>query len=458
MLDVFEYGDIEKISPEAPVPVIRINKKKEMLGGAGNVLRNLNSLRCNVSFTALIGNDSNGEKIDSLLRTFSHLDYELHACEQPTIVKTRFISNNQQVLRADIEERFKCSSEVENKMLDFVRQRLPKLDLVVISDYNKGTITTPFCRQLIEMCRAHSVPVFVDPKGKNYQKYAQATLIKPNRKELSDCFDSEEIEGKEAFYAAKLREDTEVTYVLVTLGKDGMMLHDKNNCEMIDSITRQVFDVSGAGDTVMATLAAGYSAGLTIIEAAKLANIAAGIVVSKPETAIVTPEELSNEMYVTSKIQSPVSIRELIEYWQRNNFVIGFTNGCFDLLHPGHVATLKFCKQKCDRLIIGLNSDQSVRQLKGNKRPVNHELHRALVLSEFASVDAIVIFEEDTPEELIQIIRPDLLVKGGDYIEDDVAGAAFIKSYGGKVLICPYVDGFSSTRIVDRIENVAYAR
>ncbi|MBA4058718.1 MAG: bifunctional heptose 7-phosphate kinase/heptose 1-phosphate adenyltransferase, partial [Marivirga sp.] len=224
MLDVFVYGDVEKISSEAPVPVIRINNNKEMLGGAGNVLRNLHSLGCKVSFTALTGHDANAAKIDALLRKFDTLEYELLECAEPTIVKTRFISNNQQVLRADIEKRFTVSSEIESRMLHFVKARLPHLNLVVISDYNKGTITASVSTKLIAMCLVHDIPVFVDPKGKDYLKYTQATLIKPNRKELSECFDSEEINGKEEHYAAKLREMIGANYVLVTLGKDGMML------------------------------------------------------------------------------------------------------------------------------------------------------------------------------------------------------------------------------------------
>jgi D-beta-D-heptose 7-phosphate kinase/D-beta-D-heptose 1-phosphate adenosyltransferase len=448
MLDVFVYGEIVRISPEAPVPILRIISQKEMVGGAGNVVRNLLSLGCKVFFAGVTGNDEHGQKISDLFSTFSELEFHLEKSFQPTIVKTRYISNNQQVLRTDAEERFELSKKSEDTIVNHLIKHIKNLNIIIISDYNKGTITETLAQRIISIGAVNNIPTFVDPKGKDYQKYKNATLIKPNKKELMECFNNEKIDGNEVLYLKMLRELVQSRYCILTLGKEGMVFCSESDVFKVESQKKHVFDVSGAGDTVIATLAAAVGCGTPLTDAVHLANIAAGIVVGKPETAVVTPDELLYEVNIVRRIYEHSALLDLVDYWRRDRCVIGFTNGCFDLLHQGHISLLKFAKSNCDKLIVALNSDKSVQALKGPLRPIKNDKERALIMSEFNSVDAVIIFDELTPEFMIETIKPDVLIKGADYKREQIVGARIVESYGGKVLTSEYLEGFSSSNLV----------
>ncbi len=453
MLDTYIYGHIDRISQEAPIPIIRMDGKKHSLGGAGNVIRNLDALGVKVNLIGLIGDDDDGNRIVELLGQMEKLTCNVERVSSvTTTVKTRYICQNYQLLRADSERYFDMSSSMEAIILSKVESALSSCDVIIISDYNKGAIPASLCRSIINLAKRKDVPVLVDPKGTDYLKYAGATLIKPNKKELSHFFEGVEIHGHESKFANDLRARTGAQYVLLTMGSDGMLLIDEEKSIKHTASQRKVYDVCGAGDTVIATLAAFYATGVSMDDAVMIANVAAGIAISKPGPAVVTPDDLRTELEFTDKKCSVKSLLNLVKGWREKNFTVGFTNGCFDLIHSGHISTLKFCKQKCDRLIVGLNSDRSVRVLKGELRPINDENQRALILSEFSSVDAVTIFDESSPESLIGAIRPDVLIKGGDYHEDEILGASLVKSYGGKVFISPYMNGYSSTNILRKIE------
>ncbi len=453
MLDVFVFGTVERISPEAPVPIMKIEQRKETLGGAGNVVRNLSSLGCNVQFAGVTGFDAYGDRIEALLKEIPRLEFTLERTVEPAIVKSRYVSNNHQILRTDVEQKIVISEGLEESILQGLAYRIQHVDVVVISDYNKGTITYGLAQKIIALCNIHNVPVFIDPKGKEYSKYNGATLIKPNLDELKEYFAGADIANNEFEFLQKLHNQVHVKYCLLTRGKEGMILFNGRQSLSIDSLKKEVFDVSGAGDSVMATLAAAYGAGSTIEDAVRLGNIAGGIVVGKSGTAVVWPHELIQEMQVVCKVYDQESLLEMVEYWRRCNYSIGFTNGCFDLLHYGHISLLKFAKSHCDKLIVGLNSDDSIRALKGKGRPVKQEGERAIIMAEFNCVDAVVVFDALTPELLIQSLKPDVLVKGGDYQADQIVGATFVNGYGGKVLTSEYQEGFSSTKLVEHISK-----
>ncbi len=454
MLDVYISGDTDRISPEAPVPILKINRRTEVLGGAGNVVRNLSALGAKVNFIGVIGNDDNGKKINSLLGDIESVVFKTEVINNiPTIVKSRFIAQGQQLLRADEEQNFQMTNDLEERLLNHFHIALDFCNIVIISDYDKGVVSSSLSKAVIQMATQKSIPVFVDPKGNDLLKYFGATLIKPNRKELSRFFGGVDVSGKERFYSQELLVKAQSQYCLVTLGKDGMILTSKDGDVPINAIKREVYDVTGAGDTVIATLAALYGAGIAMEDAVFLSNMTAGIAITKTGTAIVTMEELLRDIDLNKKIFSVASLLNVVDMWKKNDLSIGFTNGCFDLIHTGHISMLKFCKENCDRLIVALNSDQSVKRLKGQSRPINDENQRAVVLSEFSSIDAIVVFDDNTPESLINIIKPDLLIKGGDYSKDNIVGAEFVESYGGRVITSPYINGFSSTKILKNIEN-----
>lgn len=453
MLDSFNYGTVERISPEAPIPVLRLKEKYEMLGGAGNVVANINSLESNSGIITVVGEDENSRLISNQLSSLNCDFFALGKKDVPTITKTRFISGNQQILRADLEETFNLSQEDENLIIDEVSKRISKYDIIVLSDYKKGVLTENICRSIISMANSNQKSIFVDPKGKNYGIYSHATLIKPNQKELCDAFGDQNVLGNETLYARKLIEEYHFKYCIVTLGENGMLLVSKDKEQHFHSIKREVFDVSGAGDTVIATLASSYASGATIEDACILANIAGGLVVSKVGTATINPFEIQREIGSNNKIYSSKELLTQINLWKRSNLKIGFTNGCFDILHAGHIQTLNFARNNCDRLIVALNTDKSVKSLKGPERPINNEQERAIVLSELESIDALIFFDDNTPEKLIKNIKPDVLVKGGDYNAREIVGYDFINSYGGKVIIAPFSKGLSTTNIVKKIKT-----
>ncbi len=462
MLDRYVYGDVERISPEAPIPVLRVKDERSMLGGAGNVARNLAALGAHVAFASIVGADDVGEEIARMLGNVPHLQSSLvvEPLRRSTI-KTRFVAMGQQVLRADHETSAALTSEAEIELIDRVRGLVPGVQVVVLSDYGKGVLTAEVCRAIIDVAHAAGVPVVVDPKGRDYSLYRGASVVTPNRKELAEAT-GENASGDEAIVmlARKLIGEAEIGSMIVTRSQEGMsVVTATGDVAHLPAEAREVFDVSGAGDTVISTLAAALAGGLSLVEAASLANTAAGIVVGKVGTAVVYLDELAaklreNELSsIESKVATQAAAQDIAASWRAKGLKVGFTNGCFDLLHPGHVTLLAQSRALCDRLIVGLNSDASVSRLKGPTRPIQPDIARATVLASLASVDLVVIFEEDTPENLIYGLCPDVLIKGGDYTVETIVGADFVQAHGGKVAIIDLVPGFSTTKTVEKLSG-----
>jgi len=452
MLDDFVYGKVERVSPEAPIPVLRIERETQVLGGAGNVVRNLRSLGAHAALVSLVGNDGPGCEIARLLREEGVAPHLSIGDDRVTTVKRRYVAGNQQLLRADRESIHSPASGQRDELLRNVERLLPEFDLVILSDYAKGVAGDGIAEAVILAARAAAKPVIVDPKGTDYSRYRGASLLKPNRGELAKATRMPvETEAEITTAAAALIAQHDFGAVLVSLSEDGMILVEASgNIRILPVAAREVFDVSGAGDTVIATLATAIAAGLSLADAAYLANTAAGIVVAKQGTAIVHGGELADALQ-GGKSLGLTAATEQIERWRHRGLRIGFTNGCFDLLHPGHVSLLAQARAACDRLVVGLNSDDSVKRLKGPERPVQTERARAAVLEALASVDLVVIFDEDTPLRLIEAIRPDVLVKGADYRIDQVVGGEFVQSHGGTILLADLSAGHSTTATIARI-------
>lgn len=460
MLDRFVYGEVERISPEAPIPVVRIQREAAMLGGAGNVVRNLVALGAAPAFVAVVGDDEAGRELGRLIGELPGVDpcLVIEPGRQTTI-KTRYVAASQQLLRADRETATAVRPQTSAKVVELVAELLADVHIVVLSDYGKGVLTPQVVADIVRLAAQAGKRVIVDPKGFDYRQYRGASVLTPNRKELGEATKMP-VTGDQAIVAAArhLIETCGVEAVLATRSQEGMTLVGRHGDAVhLPAEAREVFDVSGAGDTVLATLAAAMAAGATMAEAAKLANIAAGIVVGKVGTAVAYAGEVLAALRQHDLHEGDVKVMSLDEAvdaaarWRRKGLRVGFTNGCFDLLHPGHVSLLNQARAACDRLVVGLNADDSVRRLKGPTRPVQHEAARATVLASLAAVDAVVLFGEDTPIELIGAIRPDVLVKGADYTIDKVVGADIVQSYGGRVLLADLAAGFSTTATIARM-------
>jgi D-beta-D-heptose 7-phosphate kinase / D-beta-D-heptose 1-phosphate adenosyltransferase len=459
MLDHYVYGEVTRVSPEAPIPVLCVAREMKTLGGAGNVLRNLQALGAASSFVSVVGNDEAGHEIARLLEAQNGA--ELHVLVQPrrtTTVKTRYIAANQQLLRADRESAIPLDPHVREDLLRLVRELVSDHSIIIISDYAKGVLTEGVALEIIRAAREAGARTIVDPKGGDPIRYRGADLLKPNRRELAEATGMPVATDSEIVAAARaLIERCGFGAVLASLGADGMVLVAADGAlDVRRAEVREVYDVSGAGDTAVATVAASLAAGLDLTDAAYLANTAAGIAVGKVGTAVVYARELAtflsgHDLYTLDKVLPRAHALDLVERWRRQGLKIGFTNGCFDLLHPGHVALLGQAKAACDRLVVGLNSDASTARLKGPRRPIQTETARAEVLASLAAVDLIVIFEEDTPIDLITSIRPQLLVKGADYRVDGVVGGEFVKSIGGEVLLAEVIPGYSTTATIARL-------
>lgn len=462
MLDRFVYGSVKRISPEAPIPVLRIERESLMLGGAGNVTRNISAVHAQATFLSVIGDDDAGRRIAALLGqeegVAPHLLIERGRI---TTEKTRFIAESHQLLRTDLESTTPIDPSIERNLLSVCLGHLRSCALVILSDYGKGVLTPSLLRHVIDAARAAGKPVIADPKGHDFMRYRGATVVTPNRSELAVAAGMP-VDGDDAIVAAARRviETCGIENVLVTRSEDGMTLVGQDGTVVqIPATAREVFDVSGAGDTVAAILAASIAAGASLPDAARLANTAAGIVVGKVGTAVVHPDELRHAMmdeqasHDHAKVVSLPEALDRVAQWRRAGLKVGFTNGCFDLLHPGHVSLLGQARHACGRLIVGLNSDASVRRLKGPERPVQNEAARATVLSSLSTVDLVVLFEEDTPLSLIEAIRPDVLVKGADYTVETVVGADVVMSYGGQVMLAGLIPEQSTTRLVHRMRT-----
>jgi D-beta-D-heptose 7-phosphate kinase/D-beta-D-heptose 1-phosphate adenosyltransferase len=460
MLDRFVYGAVQRISPEAPIPVLSVEREIAMLGGAGNVVRNLIALGAETCFLSVVGDDAPGREVLHLVAAEPHV--EPHLLVEPgrrTTIKTRYVAGTQQLLRADRETLSPIAPATAADLLRRATEALRDHKVLVLSDYDKGVLRPNGTERLIEAAEKAGTLVIVDPKGSDYRRYQGASLITPNRRELAEATGMKTDTLEAALAAAHhLLATHRIGAVLVTLSQDGMALIRPGQPDLhFPAEAREVFDVSGAGDTVVATIAAALAGGISIEHACALANVAAGIVVAKTGTAVAQSAELVTALQTRelvhgeSKVFGKAQLVERVEAWRRQKLKVGFTNGCFDLLHPGHVSLLAQSRAACDRLVVGLNSDASVSRLKGPTRPVQSEMARAVVLASLSHVDAVVIFGEDTPLELIKAIRPDVLVKGADYTKENVVGAEVVESYGGTVALAKLTPGQSTTSMVAKI-------
>jgi D-beta-D-heptose 7-phosphate kinase / D-beta-D-heptose 1-phosphate adenosyltransferase len=467
MLDEFVYGEVSRVSPEAPAPVIAVQRSESGIGGAGNVARNVASLGARCIFVGLIGEDEAGARLKTALSKEALIESVL-VCDstRPTTRKVRFVSDHfsTHMLRADWELAQPAAGESEQKLIDAILPLLPRADIVLLSDYAKGVLTARVIRNVIDAARRLGKAVIVDPKSLNFAIYRGATLLTPNRKEFAEATrsraDSEQSIAEAAQDAMQL---ADCQAILVTQSEQGMTLVPrKGEAIHVPAHPVKVRDVSGAGDTVVAAIAVVLAAGGGWETALRMANAAAAVAVSKKGTASVTSAELRRRILPHAFLAAEEKIvaegddldRQVLD-WRKQGLRIGFTNGCFDILHPGHVKVLTAARAACDRLIVGLNSDASVRRLKGEGRPVQNERARAEVLAALEAVDLVAIFEEDTPIGLITAIRPSVLVKGGDYTREQVVGREIVEAHGGEVLLVDVLPGFSTTSLVDRARGKA---
>ena len=462
MIDQYIYGHVDRVSAEAPIPIISYERERTMLGAVGNVARNVVSLGGQASIIAIIGDDDAGRDAVRLVAEQSSLEADLITVQgRRTSVKTRYIAQGQQLLRADREDTNPLDERSITRLIAAIQSEINETQILVLSDYAKGCLGDRVLRSAIEAARAANVPIIVDPKSRNFSQYSGVTLLKPNIKELEDatgisCDDDESIESA----GRKLLDNLDVEAILVTRSEQGMMLISKGQPALqISDRVHEVYDVSGAGDTAMAVLALVLGSGAGFPEAAALANKACSLVVGKVGTATVFPDELTHALQSAEidsaerKIRTMAELAEALDQWRSTGTRIGFTNGCFDLIHTGHVSLLAQAKDTCDKLIVGLNTDTSVRLIKGEDRPINSETARAVVIASFGCVDIVVLFDEDTPINLIETIRPDVLIKGEEYKEEEVVGGEFVKSYGGDVFLAKFTPETSTSKTIGKIRS-----
>ncbi|MEA2779852.1 MAG: D-beta-D-heptose 7-phosphate kinase / D-beta-D-heptose 1-phosphate adenosyltransferase [Rhodospirillaceae bacterium] len=460
MLDRYIYGSVERMSPEAPVPVLRHESLRAMAGGAGNVARNVAALGGKAVLIGLVGDDAAGRELcEMLTREHGIAPRLVIDPARRTTVKTRFVAGRQQLLRVDDETPAPASGETATALLAAVEAALPAVDIVLISDYAKGVLGEEVLQRVIAKVHGAGKRLIVDPKSRDFGRYAGADLLTPNRAELAAATgipgeDDEQV----AAAALKAIGSARVGAVLATRGERGMTLVTaKAEPLHLPAEAREVFDVSGAGDTVIATLAAALAVGADLPQAARLANTAAGIATGKLGTAVVHPADLLGALQARAvlaneaKVVALESALERIQRWRAAGERIAFTNGCFDLIHPGHISLLSQAHAAADRLIVGLNSDASIQRLKGPDRPVQNETARGIVLASLSAVDLVIVFEEDTPIELIRAIRPEVLVKGSDYRVDQVVGGDVVQSYGGRIMLADLLPGHSTTKTIARV-------
>jgi D-beta-D-heptose 7-phosphate kinase/D-beta-D-heptose 1-phosphate adenosyltransferase len=460
MLDRYILGDVDRISPEAPVPVLRHAQRYERAGGAANVAMNLAGLGCQALLAGFWGDDVEHEELAALLDAAKVETSGVVTTELPTISKTRIVGGRQQLLRLDIESSEQPRVQDRRRLWERLEPLLTKVHAVVLSDYAKGVLSKELCEAVMLHARAMGIPILVDPKTPDFSKYTGATMVCPNLKELSDATDVDTAHTEALLVAGELqRKEHELKYLTVTMSEKGIRLLSDEGVYVSPARAREVFDVSGAGDTVIAMLAAGLAAKLDVKTAVELANLAAGIVVGKVGTVPVARHELialltpSSGVSSAEKVLTLEQVQRRVAEWRAAGETIVFTNGCFDLLHVGHVTLLEDCRGFGSKLVLGLNTDASVQRLKGPTRPVVGERERARVMSALAAVDAVVLFDEDTPLELIRALHPDVLVKGGDYSVETVVGHEVVMAAGGRVEIVPTVEGFSTTNLVSKMKG-----
>jgi D-beta-D-heptose 7-phosphate kinase/D-beta-D-heptose 1-phosphate adenosyltransferase len=457
MLDHFVTGIVERVSPEAPALVVRVDDERSMLGGAGNVAANIASLGGVAVVAGVMGNDPAAAQVSKLIAAFDGavVDAIVRSGASRTTQKTRFIAGDRHLLRADYETE-DLTPEDENLLVKAIEQHAAACDAVVVSDYSKGVVSSAVMSAALRAGKDRGIPVIADPKRRDFRRYAGAALITPNRKELE--FATGELCQDMASCERAAREVTALTgaAVLLTLSEDGVALFEDGRDVWVEGgQTTVVRDVSGAGDTILAASAVALAAGASLLDASHFANVAAAVAVGKSGTSCVTSDELNLALLhapdanaLMGKLVSKASAATIREVWRNQGLAVGFTNGCFDLLHPGHIKLLAEARATCDRLIVGLNTDDSVRRVKGETRPIQTELARAEVIGALRSVDVVVLFDGDTPLELIHELRPDVLIKGADYTVETVVGADVVIRCGGRVALIDLVPGQSSSRLI----------
>lgn len=470
ILDKFEYGKVERISPEAPVPIFKFDKEKEVLGGAGNVAANLASLGCITQFLGIVGQDYNGIKIASLLHKLGIKFHLLKLADYKTIVKTRLIAGNNHLLRTDQEEILPTIESLLPRYKKILDKAIKNADIVLLSDYNKGLLTNITTEMIIDLCNKYNKKVIIDPKGSDYSKYAEAFIVKPNLKEFSEATNIKFDPLLPDFYqkiklgAQTLFKKHKIKNFIVTLSEHGMLYISAQNDELLHIPTKakEVFDVSGAGDTTIAVLGAAVASGLEIKNAMELANLAAGIVVGKLGTATVSIDELSdlisskastyNSWEQEKKIISLEAAKKIILNLKKNGKKIGFTNGCFDCCHLGHLNSFIQAKKLCDKLIVAVNSDASVKRYKGPNRPIQDEKTRALLLASMEFIDYVIVFEEDSPLHIVEALKPDIVAKEG-YTLDKWPEGRLALSYGGQAITLKRIEGYSTSYLVKKMKG-----
>ncbi len=458
MLDEYIWGAVDRISPEAPVQIVEVKRKELRLGGAGNVINNLLTLNCQVDVLSVVGEDDDGE---FLLRRLKYRGVQEHGVfsqtGRVTSRKTRVFASNQQIVRIDQETRTDITTESEERIISHVKSRVTELDVIYLSDYQKGVLTDRLLREIIAIGREAGVPVLVDPKGDDYHKYCGASLLTPNRKEAQQATGMTITDDASLLAAGrKLLGELELESLVMTRSEEGMTILSADGEIHLPTVAREVYDVSGAGDTVLSLFGLGLAQKLPLETTARLANLGAGIVVGKVGTSTVNAQEMLaavglQHFDTDRKILSAPLLENILAGERQKGKTIVFTNGCFDLLHVGHVKYLQAARQLGDLLVLGLNSDASIQRLKGPGRPLIGQEERAHILAALNCIDYVVVFDEDTPMELLSVLRPDIIVKGGDYTPEGVVGRELLESYGGRVELINFVDGKSTTNIINKI-------
>ena len=463
MLDRFVDGSVERISPESPVPVLLIGKTVTSAGGASNVARNIISLGATCTVIGLVGDDAAGRELRQILDDTTGITCALVVCaEACTPEKIRFVSQGQHLLRVDRETKVASDQRLDDALKKEISRYLDACDVIILSDYAKGTLSPAVICYAIDQGRLRGLPIVVDPKCPDFSRYARATVITPNVKEIKNATGIQVLTDEDAIAAGEAGcRAANADAVLITRAEKGMTLVPMKGIPFhCRTSALEVYDVVGAGDTVVAVLGLALAAKTSMTLATTLANVAGGLVVGRRGASTIGRSELLQHALASSKSESEqqrckIMLRKelvkLCNTWRDAGLKVGFTNGCFDILHPGHINLVTFAKSHCDRLVLAVNSDASVRRLKGSGRPVNHVDDRVAVLEALQAIDALTVFEEDTPLDLIQELMPDVLVKGSDYTESEVVGADLVRRCGGDVLLCPLVPGKSTTTLIKRI-------
>ena len=462
ILDHYVHGDIDRISPEAPIPILKANDRNyNILGGCGNVARNICSANNKCHLISIVGNDDDGLKLKEIIKKIKNLTSSLIVDPvRCTTKKTRYVCENQQILRVDKEMENPISTAIELKIIKLLKKKINDCNVIVLSDYNKGVLTNNLIKKIIKIAKDYKKILIVDPKKKDFSVYAGATFITPNLKELKGATNTLGISTKSnedslvLKLSKKIINKFDFKAVITTRSSNGIsVVTDVGSFFHLPSEAKEVFDVSGAGDTVLAYLSSSISKGESLESSIKISNVAAGLAVAKFGTSVVSIDEIDNIKQIkNNKVITNQDISKILKDYDSEK-IIGFTNGCFDLLHTGHISYLKSAKQKCDILILGLNSDESIKKLKGKNRPIVEQKDRVEILSSFPFVDKIVVFDEVTPIKLIKKIKPNIIFKGKDYKKKDVVGFYESKKWHGRVILIDFVENKSTTNLIERIKT-----